>query len=77
MLGFGTKPKGKGEAPQALTAYDLGRRVGLDGTWVSPLPHDAMETVRLDKSLLHAEKDHHCVGSWRPAVGLPPAINEE
>src|SRR4051812_28204723 len=32
------------------------------------------QSFQLDKSLLHVEKDHHCVGSWRPAVGLPSAI---
>ena len=25
---------------------------------------------------MHVEKNHHCMGSWRPAVGLPLAINE-
>ena len=76
-LGFEVKPKGKGEAPQAPIACGPSRRVALDGTWVSPLPHVASAIVRLDKTLLHARRSHHCVGSWRPAVGLPSAINEE
>ena len=35
-LGFEAKPKGKGEALWAPTAYGPGRRVALDGTWASP-----------------------------------------
>ena len=47
-LGFEVKPKGKGGAPRAPTFCGLGRRVALDGTWVSRLPHTASATVRLD-----------------------------
>ena len=54
-LGLAGKRRGKREAPRALTACGLGRRVAIDWTWVSVLPHDASATARLDKSL-HAEK---------------------
>ena len=58
-LGFEAKPKGKSGVPRAPTACSLGRRVAIDWTWVSPLPHAASATARLDESLLHAEKYHH------------------
>ena len=58
-LGFEAKPKGKGGAPQALTACGLGRHMATDGTWAPPLPHTASATIRLDETLLHAEKNHH------------------
>ena len=76
VLGFEAKPNGKCGAPRALTACSLDRRVAIDGTWASPLPHAASATVQLDETVLHAEKNHHCAGSWKPAVGLPLAINE-
>ena len=38
-LGCEAKPKGKGEAPRALIACGLGRRVAIDGTRAPPLPH--------------------------------------
>jgi hypothetical protein len=44
-LGFEAKPRGKCGAPRALIACGLGRRVAIDGTWVSPLPHAASTTV--------------------------------
>ena len=44
-LGFQAKPKGKCGAPRALTACGLGRRVAIDGTWASSLPHAASATV--------------------------------
>ena len=50
-LGRARRRKGKSEVPQALTAYGLGRRVAVDWTWASPLPHDTSATVRQDKSL--------------------------
>src|SRR3954470_10077530 len=40
-LGRAERQKGKGEAPRALTACGIGRRVAVDCTWASPLPHDA------------------------------------
>src|SRR4051812_46310746 len=46
-LGRAERRKGKGEAPRALTACGLGRRVAADWMWVSPLPHDALVTVRI------------------------------
>ena len=54
-LGRVGRRKGKSEAPRALTAYGLGRRVAVDGTWASPLPHDASATARIDQSL-HAKR---------------------
>ena len=54
-LGFKAKPKGKCRAPRAPIAYGLGRRVAVDWTWASPLPHAASATARLDESLLHAK----------------------
>ena len=46
-LGFEAKPKGKCGAPRALTACGLGRRVAVDWTWASPLPHTALESAWL------------------------------
>src|SRR4051812_41685226 len=46
-VGRAERRKGKGEAPRALTACGLGRRVAVDCTWVSPLPHDASATARI------------------------------
>ena len=54
-LGLAGKRRGKREAPRALTACGLGRRVAIDWTWASALPHDASTAAQLDKSL-HAEK---------------------
>ena len=36
-LGLAEKQRGKREAPRALTAYGLGRRVAVDWAWVSAL----------------------------------------
>ena len=58
-LGFEAKPKVKCGAPRAPIAFILGRRVAVDWTWASPLPHTASTTTRLDKSLRHARKNHH------------------
>ena len=55
-LGFEAKPKGKCGAPRAPIACGLGRRVAVDWTWASPLPHAASATARFDKSLRHARK---------------------
>ena len=38
-LGFEAKPKVKRGAPRAPKACGLGRRVAVDWTWASPLPH--------------------------------------
>ena len=54
-LGRAGRRKGKSEAPRALTACGLGRRMAVDWTWAYPLPHDASATARLDKSL-HAKR---------------------
>ena len=53
-LGFEAKPKGKCGVLWALTACGLGRRVVIDGTWASPLPHAASATLRLDGTMRHA-----------------------
>ena len=58
-LGFEAKPKVKRGAPRAPIACGPGRRVAVDWTWASPLPHAASTTARLDKSLRHARKNHH------------------
>ena len=55
-LGFEAKPKVKYGAPRAPIACGLGRRVAVDWTWASPLPHAASGNARLDKSLRHARK---------------------
>ena len=39
--------KGKSEAPQALTACSLGRRVAVDLLGVAPLPHNTLVTARI------------------------------
>ena len=43
-LGFEAKPKVKCGAPRAPIACGLGRRVAVDWTWASPLPHAALES---------------------------------
>ena len=58
-LGFEAKPKVKCGAPRAPIACGLGRRVAVDWTWASSLPHAASATARFDKSLRHARKNHH------------------
>ena len=44
-LGFEVKPRGKCGAPRAPKACSLGRRVAVDWTWASPLPHAASATA--------------------------------
>src|SRR4051812_38817018 len=61
--------KGKGEAPRALTACGLGRRVAVDCTWASPLPHDASVTARIGQ-VPACISCHDYLGSWRSTVGL-------
>ena len=68
-LGLAEKQRGKCEAPRAPSACGLGRRVAVNWTWASPLPHAASATARLEKSL-HAEMGHDYLRSWRPTVGL-------
>src|SRR3954464_4025160 len=46
-LGRAGRQKGKGEAPRDLTACGLGRRVAVDWTWASLLPHDASTITRI------------------------------
>ena len=48
-LGFEAKPKVKCGAPRAPIACGPGRRVAVDWTWASPLPHVASATARLSK----------------------------
>ena len=48
-LGFEAKPKGKCGAPRAPIACGLGRRMAVDWTWASPIPHVASATARLSK----------------------------
>ena len=55
-LGLAEKRRGKCGAPRAPSARVLGRHVAVDWTWASSLPHAALATTRLDKSMLHAEK---------------------
>src|SRR3954464_4157002 len=50
-LGLAEKRRGKREAPRALTACGLGRRVAVDWTWASALPLDASATVHLTKEV--------------------------
>ena len=54
-LGLAEKRRGKCEAPLSPIACGLGRRVAVDWTWASWLPHDASATARIDKSL-HAKR---------------------
>ena len=44
-LGFEAKPKGKCGASRAPTAYGLGRRVAIDGTWAAPPPYAALKST--------------------------------
>ena len=46
-LGHAGRRKGKGEAPRALTACGLGRRVAVDWTWVAELPHASLFCAQL------------------------------
>src|SRR3954471_17757892 len=69
VLGRAERRKGKGEAPRALTAYGLGRRVAVDWTWAPPLPHDASMIARIGQ-VPACKSCHDYLRSWRPAVGL-------
>ena len=53
-LGRAGRRKGKSEAPWALTACGLGRRVVVDWAWASSLPTTPRQLCGLDKSL-HAK----------------------
>ena len=44
-LGLAEKRRGKREAPRAPTACGLGRRMAIDWTWATALPHDASVTA--------------------------------
>ena len=44
-LGLAAKPKGKCGALRAPTARGLGRRMAIDWTWASSLPHAASATA--------------------------------
>ena len=44
-LGFEARPRVKCGAPRAPIACGLGRRVAVDLTWASPLPHAASATA--------------------------------
>ena len=68
-LGRAGRQKGKGEAPRALTACGLGRRVAVDWTWASPLPHGASATA-LTGQVPACKTGHDYLRSWRSAVGL-------
>src|SRR4051812_37660630 len=46
-LGLAEKRRGKRTAPRAPTACGLGRRVVVDWTWETALPHDAYLRTRL------------------------------
>ena len=59
-LGFEAKPRGKCGAPRAPTACGLGRRVAVDWTWASPLPHAALIPAWL--------------GGHRGLHGFPPVV---
>ena len=73
-LGFEAKPKGKGEAPRALIACGLGRRVALDGTWASPVPHAASITAKHGGRLLLAQLSHHCPLRLSSACSFPVSL---
>ena len=59
-LGFEAKPKVNHEAPRAPKACSLGRCVAVDWMWVSPLPHAASATARLDKKAGADSACLHC-----------------
>ena len=73
-LGLAAKPKGQCGAPWAPTTCGLGRRMAVDWTWASPLPHAASSTARFDESL-HAKMSHDYLRSRRPTVGLLETIS--
>ena len=58
-LGFEAKPRVKWGAPRDLVACGLDRRMVVDWTWASPLPHVASTNIRLDESPRHARRNHH------------------
>src|SRR4051812_3019724 len=47
-LGRAERRKGKGEAPQALTACGLGRRMAVDWTWAVLFTHAPLFCAALD-----------------------------
>src|SRR4051812_21730663 len=46
-LGRAGRRKGKGEAPRALTACSLGRRVAVDWMWAALFPHAPLSCALL------------------------------
>ena len=64
-LGRVERRKGKGEAPRALTACGLGRRVAVDGTWASPLPPGVSATARIGQ-VPACKAGHNYLRSWGP-----------
>ena len=68
-LGRAGRRKGKGEAPWALTACGLGRRMAVDWTRASPLPHGASATARIGQ-VPACKAGHDYLRSWRSTVGL-------
>ena len=68
-LGRAGRRKGKSEAPRVLTACGLGRRMAVDWTWASPLPHGASATARIGQ-VPACKAGHDYLRSWRSAVGL-------
>ena len=68
-LGLAEKRRGKCEAPRALTACGLGRRVAVDWTWVSPLPHGALATARIGQ-VPACKAGHDYLRSWQSTVGF-------
>src|SRR4051812_17374842 len=75
-LGRAGRRKGKGEAPRALTACGLGRRVAVDWTWVAPLPHDASASARIGQ-VPACKTGHDYLRSWRPTIGLRDELAKE
>src|SRR3954469_14427682 len=62
-LGRAERRKGKGEAPRALTACVLGRRVAVDWTWAALFPHAPLSCALLGGLVVAHSRSPSCCSS--------------
>src|SRR3954468_3322551 len=73
-LGRAGRRKGKGEAPRALTACGLGRRVAVDWTWATLFPHTPLSCALLGGLVVVHIRSPSCCSSVLCSFSLrPPA----
>src|SRR3954466_2554949 len=73
-LGRAERRKGKGEAPRALTACGLGRRVAVDWTWAALFPHAPLFCALLGGlAIVHSRSPSCCSSVLCPSSSRTPA----